>query len=215
MAPEIYQRKQHELLAGLDGVEPIADDILIVGCGETDEAAIQDHDTKLLALMQRCREVKMRMSLKKTTIQGQRGQVLTTLQKEHHEAENRLNDVEDALSVADSHITALESICEALAAANGLLKAKVNDLGSRSRRLNIRIVGIKEGEENGRPTEFVTRLILELLGRDNFTKPVKIDRAHRSLRAKPLMNERPRIIIARVHNDRDLLIRGIIEATSF
>lgn len=46
-------------------MEPIADDILIVGCGETDEAAIQDHDTKLLALMQRCREVKLRLSLKK------------------------------------------------------------------------------------------------------------------------------------------------------
>lgn len=65
VAPEIYQRKQHELLAGLDGVEPIADDILIVGCGETDEIAIRDHDTKLLALMQRCREVKLRLSLKK------------------------------------------------------------------------------------------------------------------------------------------------------
>lgn len=32
VAPEVYQRKQHELLAGLSGVEPIADDILIVGC---------------------------------------------------------------------------------------------------------------------------------------------------------------------------------------
>ncbi|KAJ8333896.1 hypothetical protein SKAU_G00412150 [Synaphobranchus kaupii] len=53
VAPEIYQRKQHELLAGLSGVEPIADDIRIVGCGESDEDAIQDHDTKLIALMER------------------------------------------------------------------------------------------------------------------------------------------------------------------
>lgn len=65
VAPEIYQRKQHELLVGLSGIEPIADDILIVGCGETDELAIQDHDKNLLALMQRCREVKLRLSLNK------------------------------------------------------------------------------------------------------------------------------------------------------
>ncbi|XP_060774454.1 uncharacterized protein K02A2.6-like [Neoarius graeffei] len=65
VAPEIYQLKQHELLSGLSGVEPIADDILIVGCGESDEEAIQDHDAKLIALMERCREVKLRLSLKK------------------------------------------------------------------------------------------------------------------------------------------------------
>lgn len=55
VAPEVYQRKQHELLAGLKGIEPIADDILVVGCGETDEEAGSDHDTKLLALLGRCR----------------------------------------------------------------------------------------------------------------------------------------------------------------
>ena len=65
MAPEIYQRKQHELLAGLKGIEPIADDVLIVGCGDTDEEAVRDHDVKLLALMERCRSVKLRLGLKK------------------------------------------------------------------------------------------------------------------------------------------------------
>ncbi|KAI4873533.1 hypothetical protein NFI96_011364, partial [Prochilodus magdalenae] len=55
VAPEVYQRKQHKLLAGLKGVEPIADDILVVGCGDTDKDAESDHDTKLLALMERCR----------------------------------------------------------------------------------------------------------------------------------------------------------------
>ncbi|KAJ8393364.1 hypothetical protein AAFF_G00060860 [Aldrovandia affinis] len=39
VAPEVYQRKQHELLAGLKGIEPIADDILVVGCGDTDKEA--------------------------------------------------------------------------------------------------------------------------------------------------------------------------------
>ena len=65
VAPEVYQRKQHELLMGLSGVEPIADDILVVGCGDSDEEAECDHDAKLLALMVRCRQVKLRQSIKK------------------------------------------------------------------------------------------------------------------------------------------------------
>ena len=65
VAPELYQRKQHELLAGLKGIEPIADDILVVGCGDTEEEAVQDHDANLIALMERCREVKLRLSIKK------------------------------------------------------------------------------------------------------------------------------------------------------
>lgn len=67
------------------------------------------------------------------------------------------------------------------------------------------IVGIKEGEEKGCPTDFVCKLIPELLGQDNFSRPVKIDRAQRSLRPKPQPNERPRIIIAKVHNDWDVI----------
>ncbi|KAJ8389944.1 hypothetical protein AAFF_G00112290 [Aldrovandia affinis] len=65
VAPEVYQCKQHELLAGLKGIEPIADDILVVGCGDTDKEAESDHDAKLVALMERCREVKLRLGLKK------------------------------------------------------------------------------------------------------------------------------------------------------
>lgn len=50
VAAEVYQTKQHELLASLKGIEPIADDILVVGCGDTDEEAKSNHDGKLLAL---------------------------------------------------------------------------------------------------------------------------------------------------------------------
>ncbi len=65
VAPEIYQRKQHELLMGLRGIEPIADDILVVGCGDSDAEAELDHDKNLCALMERCRAVKLRLSEKK------------------------------------------------------------------------------------------------------------------------------------------------------
>lgn len=163
-------------------------------------AAITSHGTELTKVCTLVNELKKSMEGRLDSIEA----CLSTLQTKHREAEHRLGDMDEALSAADSRISALETTCTELQAANGLLRAKVNDLEGRSRRLNIRIAGVKEGEEGGRPTDFVSRLIPDLLGKDNFAKPVKIDRAHRSLRPKPHANEPPRIIIARVHNDRDL-----------
>ncbi|CAM4687837.1 unnamed protein product [Leuciscus chuanchicus] len=81
--------------------------------------------------------------------------------------------VEGALNGTDLRLGAVEKVCEDLRAENKSLWTKLNDLEGRSRRLNLKFVGITED------------LITELFGRDNFPKPVKIDRAHRALLPKP------------------------------
>lgn len=164
---------------------------------DTISAAIASHGAELSKICTLVDDLKKSMEGRLDSIEA----CLSTLLKEHREAEHRMDDIDDVLSAADSRITGLETTCKELTAANVRLQAKVNGLESRSRRLKVRIVGIKEGAENSYPTEFVSRLISELLGRDSFTKPVKIDRAHRSLRPKPLADEPARTIIARVHND--------------
>lgn len=103
----------------------------------------------------------------------------------------------------DSRLDEVEKICDELRSDNRFLRAKVNDLEGRSRRLNLKFVGVKEGAEQGHPTEFVSGLISTLFGQDKFPKPVKVDRAHRSLQPKPTEDERPRPIIAKLHHDRD------------
>lgn len=45
--------KLSEILNGLKGTEALADDILIFGCGDTMEKAMQDHNLKLSKLMHR------------------------------------------------------------------------------------------------------------------------------------------------------------------
>ncbi len=64
-APEEYQRRQHEVLEGLEGVVNVADDILIFGQGDSYEEAERDHDTNLIALLERCRERNLKLNPKK------------------------------------------------------------------------------------------------------------------------------------------------------
>ena len=54
-APEVFQRMMHELIEGMPNVEVIADDLVIVGYGETQEDAIRNHDDHLVAFLRLCK----------------------------------------------------------------------------------------------------------------------------------------------------------------
>jgi len=54
-APEEFQRREHEITEGLQGVYVIGDDILVYGCGDTKAEAIVDHDKNLFNLFTRAR----------------------------------------------------------------------------------------------------------------------------------------------------------------
>lgn len=54
-APEEFQRRLHEVSYNLDDITVVADDILIFGCGNTEEQAVLDHDVKLRKLLIRAR----------------------------------------------------------------------------------------------------------------------------------------------------------------
>ena len=64
-SPEIFQAKMHETLNGLKCVACIANDILILGCGETKEEADADHDRNMIALLDRCREKGLHLNKEK------------------------------------------------------------------------------------------------------------------------------------------------------
>ena len=64
-ALEVFQRKTHELIEGLRGVEVIADDFVVIGYGESWQSAIKDHDRNLLSFLQRCDERGVRLNSEK------------------------------------------------------------------------------------------------------------------------------------------------------
>ena len=51
---EIFQRRLDQAIKGLAGVRAVADDLLIIGNGESVADAVKGHDTKLEALLGRC-----------------------------------------------------------------------------------------------------------------------------------------------------------------
>ena len=55
-APEEIHRRLYEAIEGLDGVKAVADDIIVFGIGDTNQAALQDHDSKFLNLLESCRQ---------------------------------------------------------------------------------------------------------------------------------------------------------------
>ena len=72
-AGEVFQQRLDQAIKGLAGVRTVADDLLIIGNGESIADAVKDHDTKLEALLGLCRErgIKLnetKISLKKTAM---------------------------------------------------------------------------------------------------------------------------------------------------
>ncbi len=55
-APDVFQRRMCQTIEGLPGVEVVADDFVVVGFGDTDEAARTDHDQNLDAFLLRSAE---------------------------------------------------------------------------------------------------------------------------------------------------------------
>ena len=55
-APEVFQQRLEQLLVGLHGVFNIHDDIIVFAEGHTLQEADANHDERLLALLNRCKE---------------------------------------------------------------------------------------------------------------------------------------------------------------
>ena len=64
-APEVFQRRMHELIEGMPQVEVIANDFVVVGKGDTIEEAKSDHDKNLVAFLRLCDEKGLKLNAEK------------------------------------------------------------------------------------------------------------------------------------------------------
>ena len=113
-----------------------------------------------------------------------------------HEAENRIPTLEDTSASQAKRIERLEIRLKSIA-------VRSEDLEARSRRNNIRILGIAESAATGRLDVFVETLLSDLMQRDSFSPSFLVERAHRSLGPRPPPGAPARPIIACLLNFRD------------
>jgi len=68
LAPEEFECKMHEKLDGLLSVAVIRDDILVMGHGENEEEANQNHDENLVRLLEQARKANLRLNSNKMNL---------------------------------------------------------------------------------------------------------------------------------------------------
>ncbi|KAL3066160.1 hypothetical protein OYC64_016162 [Pagothenia borchgrevinki] len=103
-----------------------------------------------------------------------------------------ITGMETALS-AHSEVAVLKSKLETTDQVNDRLQLAVEDLVSRSKRQNLRVIGIPEGMEGDDARLFMTTLFKKMVG-DPQLDTLELDRAHRSLAPKPPQGSRPLIV---------------------
>ncbi|CAL9699716.1 unnamed protein product [Knipowitschia caucasica] len=119
---------------------------------------------------------------------------ISTVTQEVSELKATVADMEHSLSTCTDDIVSLRTKVENMSKDLIRLDNKCEDLESRSRRNNVRRVGIPESQAIS--CEFVSTLL-----RDAFWlgKEPLVDRAHRAMNAIPSAGGRPRAVVTRLH----------------
>ncbi|KAJ1084298.1 hypothetical protein NDU88_004450 [Pleurodeles waltl] len=82
------------------------------------------------------------------------------------------------------------------------LQERIEDAEGRSRRNNIRIIGLPEGKEGNNPTQYIETW-LQSIAKDKLSTHFVVERAHRIPGRKPIPRAPARPVIARILNYRD------------
>ena len=79
----------------------------------------------------------------------------------------------------------------------------MEDLENRSRRSNVRLIGLPENAEGKDACIFLEKWIPEMLGAGSFSAPLAIERAHRVPSGRPKPNAPPRALLIKFLNYKD------------
>lgn len=164
-----------------------------------------------------CATIENRITEVSATIRGEISSLNENVQKSISELrgisavhETALKELEESASSHSDILSTLQSTVDHLTTKVKHLDEKCEDLEARSRRNNIRIIGIPEGKEGPRPREFISQLLSETL---SLPEQPLIDRVHRINRQKPKPEDPPRPFILRLHyyHVREEILRRAIE----
>lgn len=120
-------------------------------------------------------EMMTHINAKLDPIQAGMARIQTSLQSLGDQVEH----LEERVSTNQDNVEDLLTRVKTLEEEVTHLREKADHLENRSRMSNIRVVGIEESVEGTDMVQFMSRLIPELLGQENFAANPTIERAHR------------------------------------
>ena len=125
-------------------------------------------------------------------------ELITTTVTKHTSAisamETALSSRSDSITSLEQEVAKLRTKLTSLMEEKGTLQAALEDLISRSKRQNLRVIGLPENIEGNNPRQFMADLFKEVAGDALPNSRPELDRAHRSLHPKPRQGSRPVII---------------------
>ncbi|KAI4792812.1 hypothetical protein KUCAC02_033134 [Chaenocephalus aceratus] len=122
--------------------------------------------------------------------------VVEDVRKENTTFVTRIEGLEEGANCYANRVVELEAKVTTLSSQVNKLVDKTEDLESRQRRDNCRLVGVAEGTGNIQPEKAIAQLLQDALSLD-YTPT--LDRAHRGLQPKPADGDAPRPIIIKFH----------------
>ena len=136
------------------------------------------------------------------SLRAESATAISSVERQVASQNEMLEELAGAATANANIIAELEGKVKLLTSQVELLNEKCTDLEGRSKRMNIRIAGVKEGKEDGqRASDFVAQLLKTTL--DLPDVPL-LDRAHRALRTRSGDDGPPRHFIAKVHYNHTL-----------
>lgn len=118
----------------------------------------------------------------------------------------RLTQTEERISQTEDSVSTLQSTTSALEKKVTALTWKIDDLENRSRRSNLRLLGLPEKSEGSDACTFLESWLSEALDMGPLRKPLAIERAHRigyMRKAAADGNSTPRVMIVKFLDYRD------------
>ncbi|XP_072322282.1 uncharacterized protein [Scyliorhinus torazame] len=120
-----------------------------------------------------------------------------------------LRVVNEKVNTNEDEILGLAVKMEAHKAVHRRWTERIEILENRSRRNNLRILGLPEGVEGADAGAYVSTMLHSLMGAEASPTPLELEGAHRVLARRPKADEPPRAIVARFHcfADKESVLR--------
>lgn len=142
-----------------------------------------------------------------TELREEINQALGDIRGDLKSTTTRVDEAEQRVAEPEERSLDLEDSLRQMQQKQEIMQIKVTDLEARSRRNNIRVYGIPEGEEENNMTGFMDKLLKSELATPG-ELDLKIQRCHRALGPRPPREAPPRSIVInfQVYKTKDLIL---------